>query len=422
MKLLIKAATIQSPASAHHGQIKNIFIENGSISRICDEDFPADQVIDIEGLQVSEGWADLFANFADPGDEYKEDLNSGAKAAAAGGFTDVIVVPNTRPIIHDKSMVEYLVQKGKTLPVNLHPLGAITKNAEGKELAEIYDMRESGALSFSDGLKPIQSAGIMVKALEYVSAFNGLVIQLPSDKSLAKKGLMNEGIISTRLGLPGSPALAEELFIARDLELANYANSRIHFTGISTQRSVELVWKAKAEGIQVTCSVNPAHLFFCDEDLASYDTNLKLNPPLRRREDMLYLRQAVKDGKIDCFASHHRPQDWDSKVCEFEYAKEGMSSLETVFAAAMTCGIPLSRFIEMQTKNLRGIFGLEESPVAEGSKAMLSLFLPEKKFTCQKEDFYSKSKNSAFIGKELTGLSLGIINGEKVFLKNKIKE
>ena len=268
MKILIKQAKIVDPSSPFNGQLADILIENGLIAGIGTSIIAnADKEISIEGLHVSPGWVDVFANFADPGYEFKETLETGAAAAAAGGYTDVMVIPNTNPVIHNKSGVEYIAQKSKTLPVNIHPIGAITKNTEGKELAEMYDMKSSGAVAFSDGLNCVQSAGLLVKALQYVKAFDGIVIQLPDDKSINPYGLINEGIISTQMGLQGKPILSEELIISRDIKLARYAEAKIHFTGISSKRSVEYIKKGKEDGTSISCSVTPYHLFFSDEDL-----------------------------------------------------------------------------------------------------------------------------------------------------------
>ena len=417
MKVLIRQTRIISPTSPFNGQIKDILIIDGIIQSIADSVQEAtDSVVDEKGSCTSIGWMDLFADFADPGYEYRESLVSGAAAAAAGGFTDVMIIPNSNPVVHNKSQVEYIAQKAHTLPVNIHPIGAITKNAAGKELSEMVDMRHSGAIAFGDGTNPVQDSGILLKALQYVRIFDGTIIQLPDDHTIGSGGLINEGVVSTQLGLPGKPAMAEELMVARDIKLTRYTESKLHFTGISSPKSLEYINRAKAGGIRVTCSVTPYHLFFCDEDLQNYDTNLKTTPPLRHRADMMALRQAVIDGNVDCFASHHLPQDWDSKTCEFEYAKPGMTGLETLFAVVNTLGCPVTRFIDMQTEAIRNIFGLDIPEIEEGHAAVLTIFNPETEFVYEDKNIKSKSKNSPFIGKPLKGRVIGIVNGKNLLL------
>ncbi|HNG63767.1 MAG TPA: dihydroorotase, partial [Ferruginibacter sp.] len=300
MKLLIKQAQVIAPSSPLNGKKQDILIENGKITRIADSvTGQADQVISEEGICVSPGWMDIFADFADPGQEYRETIETGAWAAAAGGFTDVMLIPNTSPVTDTKAQADYLVQKGKQTPVNIHPIAAITRKTEGKDLAEMYDMHQAGAIAFGDGIHPVQSAGLLLKALQYVKTIDGTVIQLPDDSSIGANGLMNEGIVSTRMGLPGKPIVAEELMVARDIKLARYTESRLHFTGISSPKSLEYIKRGKEGGIQISCSITPYQAFFCDEDLAGYNTHLKLNPPLRTRNDMLAIRQALLDGSVD---------------------------------------------------------------------------------------------------------------------------
>ena len=418
MKVLIKRANIVSPSSPFHGTLQDILIENGIITDIGNDlKSSADKTIEQDGLHVSSGWVDCFANFCDPGQEFKETLETGANAAAAGGFTQVMLVPNTSPVVYNKSQVEYLIQKSKELPVQILPVGSITKNAEGKELSEMYDMHNTGAIAFSDGVNPVQSSGILQKALEYILAIDATIIQLPDDKSIGSSGLMNEGAISTRLGLAGKPAISEELMVARDIELVRYTNSKIHFTGVSTAKSLELVAAAKKENLRVTCSVTPYHLFFCEDDLVTYDTNLKVNPPLRTKKDRDALRDGIKTGTVDFIASHHQPQDWDNKVCEFEYAKNGMEGLESVFGVAGACGISMEHFVKMQTEHIRSIFKIEETLIDTGKKANVTLFNPGVEYVFDEKDIVSKSKNNSFIGKKLKGKVIGIINGEKLFFK-----
>lgn len=371
-------------------------------------------------MTVSPGWVDIFAHFNDPGFEYKETLETGASAAAAGGFTHIFVLPNTQPVVAGKATVEYIVQRSKFLPVNIIPIGAISKNTEGKELSEMYDMHQSGAVAFSDGLQPVQTPGLFLKALQYVKAIDAVLIQLPVDKSIARFGLINEGITSTRLGLPGAPAIAEELMVIRDIELAKYTGSKIHITGISTAKSLQLIQQAKAEGVNVTCSVTPYHLSFCDEDLADYDTNLKTDPPLRSCEDMMALRQGVIEGLVDCIASHHLPQNIDNKICEFEYAAPGMIGLETSFAVINTIlpQLPDEQLINLFAANARNIFSLKGCAIKEGDSADMTIFNRESEFTYSTNAIKSKSRNSAFINKELRGRVIGIVSKEKVYLND----
>ncbi|MEO8582716.1 MAG: dihydroorotase [Flavitalea sp.] len=419
MKVLIKQARIIDPASSEQDREQDIFIESGIIKSIGSNiELKADRIISGNGIHVSPGWVDVFANFCDPGYEHKETLESGTAAAAAGGFTDVFVVPNTKPVIDNKSQVEYLKNRSLSHPSNVHPIGAISKNAEGKDLAEMYDMLHSGAIAFSDGTNPIQSAGLLVKALQYVKAFNGVIIQIPDDKTIGTNGLMHEGITSTRLGLAGKPIMAEELLVARDIKLTRYTESKLHFTGITSPRSLEYIKRAKDSGLNVTCSVTPYHLFFTDENLQDYDTNLKVYPPLRSDWQRLELLKAVENGTVDCIATHHMPQDYDSKVVEFEYAKNGMIGLQTCYAVLKNVlpNVSETRWVELLSTNARKIFAMDCPAVKEKEKAVLTIFQPGEEVDIKQSDNKSKSANSPFMGRKMKGKVLGIINGEKLSL------
>ena len=419
MKLLIKQAYITDPLSSHHGTIQDILIEKDIIREIAPSiTEKAEQSIDQKGLQVSPGWVDIFSNFADPGYEFKETLETGAAAAAAGGYTDVFLIPDTQPVTDNKSQVEFLRQRPASLPVSIWPIGAITKNLEGRHLAEMYDMRNSGAVAFSDGLHPVQSSGVLVKALQYVKAFQGVIIQIPDDTSISPSGLIHEGIISTQLGLPGKPMMSEELIIARDIKLARYTQSRLHFTGVTSPKSIEYIRRAKDSGLDITCSVTPYHLYFNDDDLVDYDTNLKVYPPLRPQSVVAQLKQALLDGTIDCVASHHLPHEYDSKILEFEHAKYGMTGLETAYALIQTLFPDLSagKIYALFGGNARRIFNLNPSTIEKGSTASLTLFNPGAEWTFDLSKSVSKSKNSPFHGKTFTGKAIGIITKGKLHL------
>jgi dihydroorotase len=416
MRLFIRQALIADPRSPHHGKQLDIIIEEGKIVAIGNQlDATDANEISIAGLTVSPGWIDPFSHACDPGLEYKETLESCAAAAAAGGYAQVLLIPNTLPALHSKAQIEYIVQKSKGLTVMMRPMGAISKNCEGKDLAEMYDMYASGAVAFSDGTHPLQNSQIMLKALQYVKAFDGVIVQVPDDENLTKLGLMHESVTSTRMGLPGKPAIGEWLLLSRDIELLRYTGSKLHVTGISTAESVELIRNAKAEGLNISCSVTPYHLSFCDEDLQQYDTNLKLNPPLRSKEDVAALKAAVLDGTVDCIASHHQPHEYDSKVCEFEYAKYGMEGLESCFAAVKTALPELGseQIAKLFSLNAARIFNIDIPIINEGKEASLTLFVPEQEWTFTEKDIRSLSKNNAFVGRTFTGKPVGLINKQQ---------
>jgi len=303
--------------------------------------------------------------------------------------------------------------------VNLHPIGAATRNTEGKELAEMLDMRANGAIAFSDGWKPMQGSGIMLKVLEYVTAFDGVVMQIPIDAALAHGGLMNEGEVSTALGMAGIPELAETLMVYRDIELVRYTGSRLHICGVSTAATVAMVRQAKADGLAVTCSVTPYHLSQTEDALRGYDSAWKVSPPLRGNTDRLALIAALADGTIDCIATHHRPHEWDAKAKELEYAAEGMAIQESaagILWEALKNETDTDKLIHALSVAPRTIFGLPAADIAKGNKASLTLYTTSGTHTIHKNEARSAATNNPWLGMELSGKVIGIINNNKIHL------
>jgi len=411
MTILIKQATLLSPNSKHHRKKRDLLIKNGRIEEIAASlSVKASKTIEVKGLYVSAGWKDIFADFCDPGLEYKEDLHSGIEVAKAGGFTGVCLIPNTEPTISSKSQVDYISKQSMHSGVDLIPIGAVSKNIAGEQLAEMYDMYHTGAKVFSDGKKSIQSAGLLLKALQYLKTIGGTLIQLPDTKSISANGLMNEGKTSTALGMPGIPDIAEHIQIQRDITLCEYAESRIHFTGISTKKSVELIQAAKKKGIQVSCSVSPYHLLYSDEDLNSYDSNFKIFPPLRTERERKYLIKALKEGKIDGIASHHTPQDIDAKKVEFAYAQEGLISLQYILPMLLEAGLTAEEIARATQRAFKNITGIENT-LEEGAKADLTLFSIKDTTIISKDSNKSKSKNTPLLGEKMNGKIIGTILG-----------
>ena len=417
MTILVRKATIKDINSSHNNQQRDVLISNGVIVEIAENiQKQADKILEAKGQLLSPGWVDMFVTGNDPGFEFKDDLTTTSKSAAKGGFTHVFLTPNTQPVVQNKSSVQYVSEKKTDYPVQLHPIGAITKNTEGKELTEMVEMKLAGAVAFGDGKKSVQSAGLLIKALQYVKAFDGIVIQIPDDQSVAPHGLMNEGVISTQVGLPGKPALAEEIMVARDIELARYTNSKLHITGITLAKSVEMINKAKSEGLNITCSTTMHHLVFTENELLKgYNTNFKLNPPLRSENDRLALVEGVKNGTIDCISSHHTPQNKDAKVCEFEYAGYGVIGLQAAFGVLNGVGLNIDQILEAICYKPKQIFQLE-SKIEVGAKADLTLFDLTTSYLLTKETLASKSENSPYLGQTLTGKVIATIQQDKLHI------
>jgi len=416
MELLIRSATIVHQGSPFHLQKKDIYISDGVIVKIEDKvdikDKKKVQVIEEKNLHVSSGWFDMKANFCDPGFEQKEDLFTGMDAAAAGGFTGVLVMPSTKPDIQNKSGVEYLIHKSRGKAVDIFPAGALTVDRQGNDLTEMYDMKLSGSLAFTDDKRTVADAGVMLRALLYGRQIDSLIISFAQDKGIAGKSLVNESTNTTKLGLKGIPSLAEEMIVSRDLSLCEYAGGRIHFSLISTAGAVDMIRQAKKKGMKVSADVSAYHLCLDDSMLETFDTNLKTNPPLRSAKDIESLIKGLADGTIDAIVSDHCPQDVENKRVEFDFAGYGMVGLETAFAVANTVlksRMKTEQIIQKFTAG-RTIAGLKANSIAENEPANLTLFNPGTEWVFSETDLKSKSSNTPFIGKKLTGRTIGIIN------------
>jgi len=421
MNALIRSAKVIDTNSKHHGKTVDILIEKGIISKIGSELKNQKKVQEIiyKSLSVSVGWFDMRANFCDPGHEYKEDLTSGLNAAAKGGFTGVLIMPDTEPATSSKSGIEYIINKTKGNIVDALPTGSLSHNCEGKEIAEMYDMHTAGALAFTDNKKSVNKSSLLKRALLYSQSFNGLIMDFPNDKELSNNGQINEGIVSTELGLKGIPSLAEELMVNRDIYLAEYCNSKIHLSNISTRKSVKLIKEAKKKGLKITADVNSYHLLLDENELLNFDNNCKLTPPLRTQDDIKALIAGLKDGTLDVICSDHTPEDIENKQCEFDNAAFGMINIQSSFAAANTgigSKLTIEEIISKITTGPREILKIDLPIIKEGEVANLTLFNHKAKWSLKEDDIISKSKNTPLIGKELTGEVYGIINNNQLSL------
>ncbi|MDP2414937.1 dihydroorotase [Daejeonella sp.] len=416
--LLIQSAKILDHRSPFNGKIADVLIRDGKISEIGKNISFSDKstiIISAKGQVLSPGFFDLNANFGEPGLETKEDMGTGCMTAAAGGFTGLALMPNTQPPIHSKAEVSYLISKSKNNLVDIYPLGCISHNREGKELAEMYDMQQSGAIAFTDGNRPVSNAGLMSRALLYTKSFNGLIFAYAEDQDIAGKAKMNEGLMSTYLGMKGNPSLAEELMISRDLYLAEYNDSRIHFSTISSAKSVDLIRKAKKAGIKVSCDVAVHHLIFTEDDLEGFDSNFKVKPPLRTKKDQKALIAGLKDGTIDAIVSQHCPHEIEFKNVEFEIASYGITGLQTALPVALKAGLSLETIIEKMAIAPRNILGISIPELKTGNSANFILFNPEEEWELNEESNRSKSSNSPFYGQILKGkVKLVYNNGQYI--------
>ncbi|WP_454802376.1 dihydroorotase [Mucilaginibacter phyllosphaerae] len=415
MNLLIKAATVVDPASPFNNKVADILIENGVITQVAPSIDKDVETIDAKGQYVSAGFFDLNCNVGELGLEVKEDLQTGTAAAAAGGFTGLALMPNTQPPVHSKAEVEYLLNRAKGNLVDIYPLGAISNKREGKDMAEMFDMFKSGAKAFTDGNHPVQDAGLMERALLYVQNFGAKVISYPEDTSIAGKAKINEGIVSTMLGMKGIPSLAEELMIARDLYLAEDTNSEIHFTTISTQHAVELIREAKRKGVKVTCDVAVHNLILTDEALMGFDSLYKVKPPLRTQKDVDALLTGLKDGTIDAIVTQHTPHEIEFKDVEFEVAAYGITGLQTALSSLVGIGLSAELIVEKLAVNPRRILNVDVPALAEGEAANLVVFSTTGNWDYTRANNRSKSYNSPFIGQNLKGKVLLTCNNNQIF-------
>ena len=415
---LFKKANIIDPKSKFHLSTKDILVENGIITKIEDH-IPNKNCKEIvfENMYVSTGWLDIGVYLGEPGNEHRETVLTLNEACKKGGFTSVATSGNEMYPITSKTDISFLSNTFDGKAVDIIPIGAISSELKGKELSEMYDLKSNGVIAFSDNNHTIQDTGLLMRALEYCKIFDGIIIQQPTDQQIAKGGMMHEGFMSTNLGLKGIPSLAEIIIIERDLELVKYLDTKIHFSSISSKEGVELIRKAKKDGLQVSCSVNFHHLIFTDEDLNSFDSNLKIIPPIRSKNDQLALWEGLKDGTIDYVESGHLPCDTEIKEVEFPYAAFGAIGLETLFPALNTFSnnkLSITEVINKINYNKRALFGLENS-IAEGNVADFTFFNTDEEWNFELQNIGSKCKNTPFIGMKFKGKVLGTFKSNTFF-------
>lgn len=416
MNVLIKTATIIDSASPFHNQVCDVLIEKGKISKIASsiDNTNNYKTINLDNLHLSQGWFDSSICFGEPGFEDRETIENGLKTAAKSGFTSIALQANTNPIIDTNANIAFVLSKAQNHAVKLLPIGALTKNSDSVDLAELFDMKNAGAVAFSDYKKPITNPNLLKIALQYASNFDGLVCSFPLETRISGKGIVNEELTSTSLGLKGSPNLAEAMQVARDLFLLEYAGGKLHIPTISTAESVALIREAKQKKLDVTCSVAIHNLCLTDAVLEEFDTNYKVNPPLRIQKDLEALIEGLKDGTIDMVTSDHNPMTIEDKKVEFDHASFGTIGLESAFGALNTL-FTTKKTIQLLTKG-KSRFGQSNTSIEEGQMANLTLFNPDIKYAFAETDIVSKSKNSAFLGLELKGKAYGIIANNKIVL------
>lgn len=406
----------------------DIRIRNGNIAEIAEnlEQRDDEEFFDAAGAFVSPGWMDMHVHFREPGFEHKETIETGCRAAAFGGFTEVACMPNTKPATHTRDVVEYIRKKAEGEAVSVHPIGCVTKDRAGQSIAEMADMKKGGAVAFSDDGDPVYNSYVMRVALEYSSMLNMPIINHEEDLELSRPGHMNEGKVSTRLGLDGTPGIAEETMIARDILLAGFTGGHIHIAHISTRKAVDLVRQAKKDGINVTTEVCTHHFDLTDEEieLRNFDTNVKMHPPLRTQDDVEAMIEGLADGTIDVICTDHAPHAIEEKEMEFIYAPNGIIGLETAWSISvkrlLKPGVlTLNQLLEKLVVKPRDILNLEIPQIKEGKKANLTIFNTDEIWTFTPKEVRSKSRNSPYLNKKLTGRAVAIFNNNR-FVENTI--
>ena len=424
MNIILKGGHLIDPVSGRDETV-DIHLRDGRIERIAAGVNPADggEVIDLQGKIVAPGFIDMHVHLREPGFEHKETIQTGCAAAAAGGFTAVCCMPNTNPAIDEASVVQFILSRSRIAMnglIDVHPIAAVTMERKGEHLAPLAELAEAGAVAFTDDGDPVHDAEIMRRALEYAAMFDRPIIQHAQEQSMTRNGVMNEGFVSTTLGLAGMPVIAEDVMVARDIALVEYTRGRYHVAHMSTAGSTDLVRQAKARGFDVTCEVTPHHFTLTDDAVRTYDTNTKMNPPLRTREDVEALKAGLKDGTIDVIATDHAPHSFDEKEVEYQQAPFGIIGLETAIGIAireLVHGniITLYQLIEKMSVNPRRILRLPPIRIQEGEMANLTLFDPADEWVVDPTKFRSKSRNTPFRGMLLTGKPWGVVNNGRFF-------
>jgi len=412
MNTLISSATIIDHQSPYHGKVIDLLIANGKIVEMGKIKQKADKTINAKGMFLSIGWFDMRARFGDPGLEHKEDIHSGLTTAQHGGFTGVALLPNTQPVIQSKNDIQYLISRSQSHLTDLYPIAAVTRDTKGEDFTEMIDLHEAGAIAFSDGEVPLWQADILLKSLQYLQKFDGLIINKPESLRLNLFGTMNESVSSTMLGMKGMPTLSEDIAVQRDLSLLEYAGGRLHLSNISSAKSIDMIRKAKKTGLQVTCDIASFQPLFDDTALSTFDTNYKVNPPFRNKKDNQAIIKGLKDGTIDVIVSSHTPHDEESKKLEFDLADFGITGLQTVASNISTLSkqLDIAQIIHQVTYAPRNILKLDIPEIATGATANLTLFDPNHEWTLDQSTNQSKGVNSPYFGTKLKGKAVAVFN------------